>query len=225
MIDHHNKFIKISLKLEEQNKEFIWLDSYRIFPVSLNDLCKQFKIEGKLNDYNSDYNDINKLLNSDKLLNEFKQYSLQDSKALFDCLKIAQLLYITNYKVDITSIVSSPSLSLKIFIQKFLNSDISILKGSVDRFVRKSYFGGHTDIYKKYIKKGKYYDINSLYPFAMLKQMPNQLRQIHKNMDNINLNDFFGFIKCEIITPDNILKPILPYKDCNSNRTIYPIGN
>jgi DNA polymerase type B, organellar and viral len=95
----------------------------------------------------------------------------------------------------------------------------------VDRFVRKSYFGGHTDIYKKYIKKGKYYDINSLYPFAMLKPMPNQLRQIHKNMNNINLNDFFGFIKCEIITPDNILKPILPYKDVNSNRTIYPIGH
>jgi hypothetical protein len=108
---------------------------------------------------------------------------------------------------------------------KNLNHDISILKGSVDRFVRKSYFGGHTDIYKNYIKKGKYYDINSLYPFAMLKPMPNQLRQIYKNMNNINLNDFFGFIKCEITTPNNILKPILPYKDVNSNRTIYPIGN
>ena len=54
MIDHHNRFIKISLKLEEHNKEFVWLYSYRIFHVSLQDLCKQFNVEGKLNDYNPD---------------------------------------------------------------------------------------------------------------------------------------------------------------------------
>jgi hypothetical protein len=43
-------------------------------------------------------------------------------------------------------------------------------------------------------------------------------------MNNINLNDFFDYIKCEIITPKNILKPLLPYKDLSTGKTIYPIG-
>ena len=49
--------------------------------------------------------------------------------------------------------MSSPSLSLKILIQKFLKVDISILNGSVERFIRKSYLGGHTDIFKSILKK------------------------------------------------------------------------
>lgn len=52
--------------------------------------------------------------------------------------------------------------------------------------------------------------------------MPNKLLKIHKNMNNID--NFFGFIKCDVITPNNILKPILPYKDFKNGRTIYPIG-
>lgn len=58
----------------------------------------------------------------------------------------------------------------------------------------------------------------------MLKPMPNNLIKVHNNMNNIELDNFFGFAKCEIITPSNILKPILPYKDYKNGRTIYPIG-
>jgi hypothetical protein len=69
----------------------------------------------------------------------------------------------------------------------------------------------------------------------MLKPMPNKLLQIHKDIDKdksyakIDLNNFFvaaslAIIKCEIETPNNILKPILPYKYPTINRTIYPIG-
>lgn len=62
----------------------------------------------------------------------------------------------------------------------------------------------------------------------MLKPMPNKLLQIHKNMVNINLDDFFSFIKCEITTSEdnnNLLKPILPYKYLTTYITFYPIGN
>ena len=221
MIDHHNKFIKIILK---KNKEFIWIDSYRIFPISLDNLCKQFSVDGKLDKYKLEYNNLDNLKGN--LFNEFKNYALQDSKALYDCLTIAQQIYINEYNVDITSIVSTPSLSMRIFMLKFLKFDIPILKRVQDKFIRKGYYGGHTDYYKKYIKKGFYYDVNSLYLFAMLKPMPHEIIIInhHKNMDNINLNDFFGNIKCEIETPNDILKPLLPYKDPNTSKTIYPVG-
>jgi hypothetical protein len=80
----------------------------------------------------------------------------------------------------------------------------------VDSFIRKSYFGGATDYYKGYGKDLYYYDVNSLYPYAMLKPMPFKLIKTHKNVNDIkNFNDFFGFVKCKVTTPSNILKPIL----------------
>lgn len=72
---------------------------------------------------------------------------------------------------------------------------------------------------------GYYYDVNSLYPFCMLKPIPFEMIKHHKNMDNINLENFFGFIKCEVQCPVNILKPLLPYKEPNTGKTLYPVGN
>ena len=46
------------------------------------------------------------------------------------------------------------------------------MNGITDTFVRNSYFGGAVDCYKCYGKDLYYYDVNSLYPFAMLKPMP-----------------------------------------------------
>lgn len=50
-----------------------------------------------------------------------------------------------------------------------------------------------------YIKEGKQYDINSLYPDSMLKNpMPLEVIKFHNNLDNIKLEDFFGFALTEI---------------------------
>ena len=103
------------------------------------------------------------------------------------------------------------------------------LKKHVDSFIRKSYFGGATDYYKAYGENLHYYDVNSLYPFAMLKPMPLNLIKVHKNMSPLlrsgginNFDAFFGFVKCKVTTPLNILKPILPYK--HQGKTIFPTG-
>lgn len=64
----HNKFIKIILKLKD--KTFIWIDSYRIFPVSLDDLCQQFGACGKLSKYKEEYNNLDNLLNNYNLFND-----------------------------------------------------------------------------------------------------------------------------------------------------------
>jgi hypothetical protein len=222
IIDHHNKFIQITLKLED--RKFIWLDSYRIFPISLNQLCEVFEVPGKVSEYNINYNSLN-LFNDKEMLQQFKDYALQDSISLYKALIKAQDYYLNNYNVDITTIVSTSSLSLKIFRTNFLKFNIPILKGNQDNFIRKSYFGGHTDIYEGYLENGYYYDVNSLYPFCMLKPIPFELIKHHNNMDNIKLENFFGFIKCEVECPDDILKPLLPYKDPNTNKTLYPTGN
>jgi hypothetical protein len=70
------------------------------------------------------------------------------------------------------NIVSTSSLAFNVLRSKFLKHDIPILNNSLDAFIRRGYFGGATDYYKKYAVNAKYYDANSLYPTAMLNDMP-----------------------------------------------------
>lgn len=125
-----------------------------------------------------------------------------------------------DYRVDITSVFSTSTLSLKIFRQNFLKLDIPILSRDHENFVRRSYFGGATDFYKAYGKKLYYYDVNSLYPHAMLNNMPLEFIKTHRNIDNIET--FFGFIECIVTSPKNMKRPILPIK--HNGKTIFPLG-
>jgi len=45
IIDHHNKFISINLTLDNKNT-ITFLDSFRIFPVGLKELCEIFRVDG-----------------------------------------------------------------------------------------------------------------------------------------------------------------------------------
>lgn len=220
IIDTKNKFILIKYKDEEGNI-FIWKDSYRIFPVKLNDLCKNFNVEGKFSVYNQEFNDIS-VFTKPSLLEEFLSYSKQDSISLFKALIKAQDLYIDLYQVDITSIFSTSTLSLKIFRSKFQSVDIPILDRKTDDYIRKAYYGGATDYYKGYGEKLHYYDVNSLYPYAMLKPMPVNFIKYHKDASTIN-SDLYGYIEVEVTTPENILIPIVPLK--YGGKTIFPIGS
>lgn len=99
---------------------------------------------------------------------KFISYSVGDSVALLEALLEAQLQYLLDFNVDITSIFSTATLSLKIFRQKFLDKEIPILHKNIDKFIRNGYYGGATDYYKLKGKILHYYDVNSLYPKAML---------------------------------------------------------
>ena len=221
IIDEANTFISIQNKLSA--KQIIeWKDSLRIFPMSLNKLCKMFGIEGKLTPYNPKFRDLN-MFNIPRLLNSFKNYALQDAKALFDALYTAQNIYWIDYHVDIQSVYSTATLSLKIYRTRFQIIEIFILPAHFDSFVRNAYFGGGTDVYKAYGKNIHHYDVNSLYPFAMLNPMPYDLVQnkIIK-LNNRSLDNFFGYAKVNIICPLDMLRPVLPFH--KEGKTIYPVG-
>ncbi len=229
IIDQKNKFILIKYKDnirnslgDEKKLEIVWKDSYRIFPVSLEGLCRNFNIIGKLSKYDNNYNSI-EMFDNKSLFDKFLNYSKQDVIALFDALHYAQVIYNVKYKVDITKIFSTSTLSLLIFRQSFLNVEIPILKRKLDNFIRQSYYGGATDYYKLHGRDLHYYDVNSLYHFAMCKPMPFKLINYYRDMssETVNFDDFFGFCKVEVEAPDT-LKPILPFK--HEGKTIFPIG-
>ena len=169
IIDDSKSIISITVKIN--GKTLVFLDSLRIFPVSLDNLCKVFNVPGKIEGYKKEWNNAS-ILDNKELLNELIVYAKQDSQSLYEALKAAQDLYISKYKVDITSIVSMPSLANKIFRLNFLDKNIPIITGFNDMFIRNSYYGGADDIYKAYAKDVYYYDVNSLYPWAMCQPMP-----------------------------------------------------
>ena len=219
IMDHSNSFISITLK---HSITIEWKDSLRIFPISLDELCNLFVVTGKLIPYDLRFNDIS-LFNNHNLLILFKKYSLQDAVALYESLTIAQSIYFSLFKVDIESIYSTATLALKIFRTKFLDKDIFILPEYMDSFIRNGYYGGGTDVYKAYGENVHYYDVNSLYPSAMLNPMPyNLVTPNLLDLSNRSLDSFFGFVKAEIYCPSDMLRPVLPYH--SNGKTIYPTG-
>ena len=219
IIDDLHRFISIDIIWKDS--KFIFKDSLRIFPVSLQELCNLFGVEGKLYSYNPLFNNIS-LFENKILLNQFIEYSKQDSISLLMALIKAQNIYIEEHKVDIASIWSTSTLSLKIFRQKFLDINIPILTKKLDNIIRLGYIGGSTDYFYKYGENLKHYDVNSLYPKAMCNPMPIEYLG-ETDGTNIKLEDIFGFVEARITTPNNIEIQLLPYKI--DNETIHPIGS
>jgi|ERR1700733_2009034 len=220
LIDESNTFISI---LINHGFNIEWKDSLRIFPTSLDKLCKMFGFEGKILKYNSKFRNVN-FFNEPTILQEFIEYSKQDSLILFNALINAQFLYFDKFKIDIESVYSTATLSLKIFRSHFLDKYIYTLPSHIDILIRNAYYGGGTDVYKAYGKNLHYYDVNSLYPAAMLNPMPHKL--ISKgciDLSNRKLISFFGFCEAQIVCSDNMLRPVLPFH--HEGKTIYPVGN
>src|ERR1700753_2047068 len=210
IIDDSNSFINI---IHNNFPIIEWKDSLRIFPIKLNELCKMFSVEGKLIPYDSRFSNLS-LFNNPKLLYLFKKYSIQDSIALYNALQTAQDIYFNKYKIDIESVYSTATLSLKIFRACFQDKPIFILPQKIDKTIREGYYG----------EKIHHYDINSLYPFAMLKPMPyNLVKPRLIDLTNRNLDSFFGFAECLIYCPLDMLRPVLPFH--HNGKTIYPVGN
>lgn len=147
---------------------------------------------------------------------------MQDSICLLNALNKAQEIYNNDYDIDISEVLSTSSLSLKIFRKDFLKHNIPILKKSEDYFFRKSYIGGSTDYYKGFVKNLFYLDVNSLYPTAMKFPMPHEIIKEYKDMINIKLDHVFGFFLAEIECPKDIVRPLLPHK--YKGETIHPTG-
>ncbi|OMP10632.1 DNA-directed DNA polymerase, family B, mitochondria/virus [Corchorus olitorius] len=62
------------------------------------------------------------------------------------------------------------SQALTIFRMKYYDSSnfpIHIPNKNEDSFIRRAYYGDHTDTYMPYGEGLDYYDVNSLYPFVM----------------------------------------------------------
>nr|QYC94442.1 DNA-directed DNA polymerase [Oedogonium sp. 269] len=117
---------------------------------------------------------------------------------------------------------------MTIFQSKFYQAPIKRLKPSQDHFIRPAFFGGRCEIFKPHGRNLYAYDVNSLYPYAMTFPMPINNIKWHRDLRNQNLinilENYIGFIKAEIIAPNDMYIPVLPLRSTVSGKTIFPVG-
>jgi hypothetical protein len=154
-------------------------------------------------------------------------YMIQDILLLAGIMLKAQEIISTEFGVDIVEKITVSSLALTIFRTKFYDDErnpIHIPSGNEDNFIRRAYYGGHSDVYIPYMKDGHYYDVNSLYPYIMAYSvMPIGKPRWHGNLSNQSLDEIYGFVEAYVVCPLSMRSPYLPYREKDGSLT-HPVG-
>jgi len=164
-------------------------------------------------------------------ISELKNYQMNDVRSLHQVLTQFSSNTYNNLGLDVHKSSSIPGLAFRLWRAvmnpRFFNSDQPIfdLPININNMLREAYFGGHVDVYKPMVqgdsnKPWYYYDVNSLYPAAMMKELP-----VGKPtyITNPTFNeDFFGFLNCTVTSPDNCHFPVLPVR--KDEIVIFPEG-
>lgn len=192
-IDWKKSFLLNGKLTTIRTKNYTIHDSFRILPMGLAKLSKDFEVEhGKLDlweevkkTYPHIYVDIVDFLDRCHVDDElYLRYLGYDVQSLYEVIQ--KIIDISGLPIkDFVKKISTASLSRHLFKNGYkdiqfkqpLNSktDYEILcqynyKNDLDleEFVRASYCGGRTEIFKPFLNhKGYHYDINSMYPYAM----------------------------------------------------------
>ena len=96
-------------------------------------------------------------------------------------------------------------MAMKIYRTHYYPSTYPIYRPQPNKaaFIRRGYYGGHTDVYKPYGKGLFYYDVNSLYPYAMTNPMPGGKPVWHGKLKGCDLEQLFGFVEAKVTCPDS----------------------
>jgi len=197
-----------------QYKYVDFYDSYAILPTSLAKLLDAYGLAGDKGkvDYSLFWND------------EYwetigKPYLEQD------CRSLAAVIKAHNDKVLSLGGKIKPTLAstaMGLYRATYMPCEIYRNEEYNDLF-RHGYIGGRVEVFRKYMKHGYCYDINSLYPYAMASyQYP--VGPVERR-DSFQRGDV-GFILATVTVKPETYIPVLPYRKHTKkgNKIIFPVG-
>jgi len=228
----------IKLTIRKDSKSLTILDSYCILTSSLDKLGKDFGVKTQKSLFPYKFNTDNHLfykghtssihyynnLSIDKYREIYKEdwdfkaksirYLKDDLNCLYKILTSANKQVHNNYKINIINATTISSLAMKIYLSRYYNKNISqINKPSIYKDLKQAYYGGITEVYRSYGENLFYYDVNSLYPFASLNDMPSLLStKVTYYKEDANINDLFGFFYYKIEAPRDLYLGLLPIR-------------
>lgn len=186
----------VSFTIHVGRYRFRFADSYRLMDSPLSTLTKEFDVEHKKQ--------------------KFDPSSIEYNR--HDCLGLYEVLQKFFALFDLTR-ETIASQALAVFKTRFLTRPIYGIPRRAEDFVRKGYFGGRVEVYRYDPKRLNKYDVNSLYPFAMLDPVPVEYNGFTTRLPDDDSE--IGFYDADVDYPDTYL-PVLP--TVFSGRLFFPVG-
>lgn len=142
------------------------------------------------------------------------KYLKNDLNCLYEIIVKANNQLFSDYKINIKDSLTISGLAMKIYLNNYYNDNIPIInKPSIYKDIKQGYYGGITEVYKPYGENLFYYDVNSLYPFVALNDMPGlTCEKLTYYKDNSKISELFGFFYCEIESPKDLYLGLLPIR-------------
>ena len=200
----------LSLKFKRGKNSWSFVDSSGLFPnMSLDKLTKSFDVKNKKMTGTIDF----KTERVDKNNSLHQEYLKNDVMGLYQVIQ----KFLENEKIaeeGFNLTIASQAMGMW---RRTLKKSIKVTPQGIQDFIRGSYFGGRTEIYKMRGAKLNYYDVNSLYPFVMrTMRLPLQHECYTRE-----LTDALSFLDVDVKVPDTYI-PILPVK--SDGKLIFPSG-
>ena len=235
------------LKLNWNNYEVSFKCSYKLLPLSLNNIAKGFNLKHvkmpypylainkekvvnnmyvpSVGDFDTieDYELFLALYKNHTLESYTKQYCLTDVKITKEFVEIVHQLSIKESVSIITDrVYSAPGLSLKIFLAKYNKKNIDLKYNSLlDNYVRSAYYGGRCEVFgnPKNSTKLYHFDYSGMYGWCLQQKFPYG-SYVFKNT-NLNINTP-GYYYIEYSS--NMEIPVLPHHNPLNNKLMFTNG-
>ncbi len=151
------------------------------------------------------------------------KYLEDDLNSLYQVIKISNDSIFKLFNMDLVNSTTISGLALNIFLKKYYkNKTIPLITDNkIFKDIKCAYYGGQTEVYRPIGEKLYYYDVNSLYPYVALQDMPG-CECVYYEKCNKSIDELFGFFYCDIDAPLDLYIGVLPYKRKDGN--IYPVG-
>nr|YP_010192420.1 DNA polymerase [Amanita sinensis]QZN08157.1 DNA polymerase [Amanita sinensis] len=211
-IEFHDSLLILNSSLKKLSESFL-KDSPHLMKQDNEEILEYLLNEERLNILGKGSMSLN------QIERQIKEYCIQDCISLSHIIHRFALFIFKHFKININKYPTISSLAMAIYLSNYLKNEnlIPLISGEIYNNIRKSYHGGHTDVYELYSNEEVHsYDYTSMYPSMMLKnEMPVGPVTLFKGNPLLCGETYESLITQHAIVKCNV------YVDKNLNRPLY----
>lgn len=213
IIENHGLIMALDVYTYNRKKHWKFYDSFQVMKGGLDDLTVSFDVEHKKLSGTVDYENLTDTP-------EVREYLRHDVLGLYE---VIEKFYSLPPLKGVGHKMTTSSLAMAIFRMNYLGDELLYkLTPEKEDFVRQGYYGGRNEIFKMAGVNVKEYDVNSMYPTAMLEPMPVGSKGAWGKAYNFKNPNIVGFIQAKVKTPASLKIPLLPYR--YNGKLLFPAG-